>query len=43
MVAWENGRHYRQVVVRELLAVHLRLEAHRFPRYCPELNPDEGA
>lgn len=43
MVAGENGRHHRQVVVREVLAVDLRLEAHRFSGYCPELNPDEWA
>ncbi len=41
MVFWDSGPHHRGKVVQTFLKDHPRLEAHRFPGYSPELNPDE--
>lgn len=41
MVFWDGGRPHRSEATRSFLRAHPRLEAHRFPGYSPELNPDE--
>ncbi len=41
MIFWDGGRPHRSDETRAFLRGHPRLEAHRFPGYSPELNPDE--
>jgi transposase len=41
MVFWDGGRPHRSDETRAFLRAHPRIEAHRFPGYSPELNPDE--
>ena len=41
LVFWDNGQAHRSKLVQAFLHAHPRLKAHRFPRYSPELNPDE--
>jgi transposase len=41
MVFWDGGRPHHSEETRGFLRAHPRIEAHRFPGYSPELNPDE--
>ncbi len=41
LVFWDGGRPHRSDETRAFLRAHPRIEAHRFPGYSPELNPDE--
>jgi len=38
---WDGGKIHRRRDVQIFLRSHPRLEAHCFPSYAPELNPDE--
>lgn len=40
MIFWDGGRPHRSDETRAFLRAHPRIEAHRFPGYSPELNPD---
>jgi len=40
VLLWDGGRIHRRGDVQAFLRQHSRLEAHRFPGYAPELNPD---
>lgn len=42
IVLLDNGKTHRNDSVEELLARTSRLHLEPFPRYAPELNPDEG-
>ncbi len=41
LLFWDGGRPHHSDVTRAFLRAHHRIEAHRFPGYSPELNPDE--
>ncbi len=41
LLFWDGGRPHHSDVTRAFLRAHQRIEAHRFPGYSPELNPDE--
>lgn len=41
MLFWDNGSHHKSKLVRAFLTKNPRIEAHHFPGYSPELNPEE--
>jgi hypothetical protein len=41
MIFWDGRRPHKSDATRAFMRAHPRLEAHRFPGYSPELNPDE--
>lgn len=41
VILWDGAPIHRSARTRAFLAEHPRLEVHRLPAYCPELNPDE--
>jgi putative transposase len=41
VLLWDGGKIHRRRDVQTLLRRHPRVQAHRFPSYAPELNPDE--
>jgi transposase len=41
VLLWDGGKIHRRRDVQAFLDRHPRVEAHRFPSYAPELNPDE--
>ena len=41
ILLWDGGKIHRRRDVQTFLRRHPRVQAHRFPSYAPELNPDE--